>query len=304
MTGQIQAMHDRGLAPEGGEVGVFQSGWRLALRDFAKNRRAVIGVAILVFVVAFCFIGPWVYRTDQITPNLAGAYEPPSPAHPLGTDSHGFDELGRIMKGGQTALQISFLAAFIATTVGTLWGMVSGLLGGIIDSIMMRVVDVFLSVPVVFVVLILSVKFGASVLSLSLVIGAFSWLFSARLIRSEVLSLRSMDFVLAARGAGSGNWRLIFRHLLPNSLGVIIVSVTLQVAESILLVSYVGFLGFGLHYPSVDWGNQLSDGIQDVQNGYWWLVFPVATCIVLTVMALNLVGDALRDSFDVRLRRR
>jgi peptide/nickel transport system permease protein len=304
MTGQIQAMHERGLTPEGGEVGVFQSGWRLALREFAKNRRAVIGVAILVFVVAFCFIGPWVYRTDQITPNLTGAYEPPSPAHPLGTDSHGFDELGRIMKGGQTALQISFLAAFIATTVGTLWGTVSGLLGGIIDSMMMRVVDVFLSVPIVFVVLILSVKFGASVLSLSLVIGAFSWLFSARLIRSEVLSLRSMDFVSAARGAGSGNWRLIYRHLLPNSLGVIIVSVTLQVAESILLVSYVGFLGFGLHYPSVDWGNQLSDGIQDIQNGYWWLVFPVATCIVLTVMALNLVGDALRDSFDVRLRRR
>lgn len=304
MTGQIQALPERGLTPEGGEVGVFQSGWRLALREFTRNRRAVIGLAILVFFVIFSFVGPWVYRTDQITPNLTGAYEPPSRAHPLGTDSHGFDELGRMMKGGQTALEIGFLAAFIAITVGVLWGTVAGLLGGIVDSIMMRVVDVLLAVPVVFVVLILSVRFGATVLSMSLVIGAVSWLFSARLIRSEVLSLRSMDFVSAARGAGSGNWRLIYRHLLPNSIGVIIVSVTLQVAEAILLVSYVGFLGFGLHYPRVDWGDQLSDGIQEVQNGYWWLVFPVATCIVLTIMALNLVGDALRDSFDVRLRRR
>jgi ABC-type dipeptide/oligopeptide/nickel transport system permease subunit len=304
MTGQIQALPERGPTPEGGEVGVLQSGWRLALRVFTRNRLAVIGLATLVFFVIFCFIGPLLYLTNQVSPNLTGSFAPPSPAHLLGTDENGFDELGRIMKGGQTALEIGFLAAFIAITVGTLWGASAGLLGGIIDSVMMRIVDVFLSIPIVFVVLILAVKFGATVLSLSIVIGAFSWLFPARLIRSEVLSLRSIDFVSAARGAGSGKWRLIYRHLLPNSLSVVIVNVTFQVADAILLVSYVGFLGFGLHYPSVDWGDQLSDGVQYVQDGYWWLVFPVGICIVLTVMALNFVGDALRDSFDVRLRRR
>jgi ABC-type dipeptide/oligopeptide/nickel transport system permease subunit len=304
MTGQIQALPVRGSTPEGGEVGVLQSGWRLALREFTRNRLAVIGLGALIFFVIFCFIGPLLYRTNQISPNLAGSFAPPSPAHLLGTDENGFDELGRIMKGGQSALEIGFLAGFIAITVGALWGALAGLVGGIVDSVAMRIVDVFLSIPIVFVVLILAVKFGATVLSLSIVIGAFSWLSPARLIRSEVLSLRSMDFVSAARGAGSGKWRLIYRHLLPNSLSVVIVNVTFQVADAILLVSYVGFFGFGLHYPSVDWGDQLSDGTQYVQDGYWWLVFPVGICIVLTVMALNFVGDALRDSFDVRLRRR
>ena len=169
---------------------------------------------------------------------------------------------------------------------------------------MMRIVDVFLSVPFLFVVLILAVKFGASVLSLSLVIGFFAWQVPARLVRGEVLSLRERDFVLAARAAGSTRWRLISRHLIPNALGVVIVNVTFQVADAILAVSYVGFLGFGLHFPNVDWGDQLSDGSTYLQDGYWWLIFPVGACIVLTVMALNFIGDALRDAMDVRLRRR
>ncbi len=304
MAGQIQAVPERVPIPEGGETGILQSGWRIALHEFTRNKLAVIGLAILLFFVLFCFIGPLLYHTNQITPNLSNAYMSPRLAHPLGTDDNGFDELGRIMKGGQTALIIGFLAAFIAIVIGALWGAVSGLAGGALDSAMMRVVDIFLSIPIVFVVLILAVKFGATVLSLSILIGSFSWLVPARLIRSEVLSLRVRDFVAAARGAGSSRWRLISRHLLPNAFGVVIVNVTFQVADAILLVSYVGFLGFGLHYPNVDWGDQLSDGIQYMQDGYWWLVFPVGACIVLTVMALNFIGDALRDSFDVRLRRR
>jgi peptide/nickel transport system permease protein len=168
----------------------------------------------------------------------------------------------------------------------------------------MRIDDVFLSVPFLFIVLILAVKYGATVLSLSLLIGFFSWQVPARLVRGEVLTIRERDFVLAARTAGSGNWRLISRHLLPNALGVVIVNVTFQVADAILVVSYIGFLGFGLHFPSVDWGDQLSDGIQYLQDGYWWIIFPVGACIVLTVMALNFIGDALRDAMDVRLRRR
>ncbi len=291
-------------APEGGEVIAIQSGWRLALREFTSNRLAVAGFAILVFFVLFCFVGPFIYHTDQINTNLVNANLPPSGAHLLGTDVNGFDELGRIMKGGQAALEIGFFAAFVAITIGALWGAVAGLLSGLADSAMMRVVDVFLSVPFLFVVLILAVKYGATVLSLSLVIGAFSWQVPARLVRAEVLSLRERDFVAAARTAGSTPWRLIRRHLLPNALGVMIVNVTFQVADAILAVSYVGFLGFGLHYPNVDWGDQLSDGISYLEDGYWWLIFPVGACIVLTVMALNFIGDALRDALDVRLRRR
>jgi peptide/nickel transport system permease protein len=208
------------------------------------------------------------------------------------------------MKGGQAALEIGFFAAFVAIVIGTLWGAVSGLAGGVIDSTMMRIVDIFLSVPFLFVVLILAVKFGATVLSLSLVIGFFSWQVPARLVRGEVLSLRERDFVLAARTAGANSWRLISRHLIPNALGVVIVNVTFQVADAILAVSYIGFLGFGLHFPNVDWGDQLSDGSNSLQSGYWWLIYPVGACIVLTVMALNFIGDALRDAMDVRLRRR
>ena len=291
-------------APEGGEVGAVQSGWRLAWREFSSNRLAVIGFGILIFFVLFCFVGPLIYRTNQLDTNLTLANQPPSADHLLGTDTNGFDELGRIMKGGQAALEIGFFAAFVAIVIGTLWGAVSGLAGGVVDSALMRVVDVFLSVPFLFVVLILAVKFGATVLSLSLVIGFFAWQVPARLVRGEVLSLRERDFVLAARTAGAGSWRLVSRHLIPNALGVVIVNVTFQVADAILAVSYVGFLGFGLHFPNVDWGDQLSDGSNYLQDGYWWLIFPVGACIVLTVMALNFIGDALRDAMDVRLRRR
>jgi peptide/nickel transport system permease protein len=292
------------MGPEGGNVGAVQSGWRLALREFMSNRLAVIGFGILIFFVLFCFVGPLIYRTNQIDTNDILANTAPSGAHLLGTDNLGFDELGRMMKGGQAALEIGFFAAFVAIVIGTLWGAVAGLAGGIVDSAMMRVVDVFLSVPFLFVVLILAVRFGASVLSLSLVIGFFAWQVPARLVRGEVLTLRERDFVLAARTSGATSWRLITRHLIPNALGVVIVNVTFQVADAILTVSYVGFLGFGLHYPNVDWGDQLSNGIGFLEDGYWWLIFPVGACIVLTVMALNFIGDALRDSLDVRLRRR
>ncbi len=291
-------------APEGGEVGPVQSGWRLAVREFARNRLAVVGVAILLFFVVFCFLGPLFYHGDTQQVSLINAHNPPGAGFPLGTDANGFDVLGELMKGGQAALEIGFFAAFVAITIGALVGAVAGLAGGLVDSTLMRVVDIFLSVPFLFVVLILAVRYGATVLSLSLVIGAFSWQVPARLVRGEVLSIRERDFVHAARVAGSGSWRLIGRHLLPNALGVVIVNVTFQVADAILAVAYVGFLGFGLHYPNLDWGDMISDGVGYMQDGYWWLIYPVGVCIVLTVMALNFIGDALRDSFDVRLRRR
>jgi peptide/nickel transport system permease protein len=291
-------------APEGGEIGPVSTGWRLALREFAQNRLAVTGLAILVFFVLFSFVGPLFYHGNYLTSDLLSTNLPPGAGHPLGTNNQGYDELGLLMKGGQAALEVGFLSAFIAIVIGALWGAISGLAGGTVDAVMMRVVDVFLSVPFLFIALIVAVRYGASVLSLSLLIGAFSWLVPARLVRGEVLTLRVRDFVAAARVAGAGRARLIGRHLLPNALGVVIVNVTFQVADAILYIAALGFLGFGLQWPNQDWGDLLSNGLSYLQDGYWWQVYPVGACIVLVVMACNLIGDALRDSLDVRLRRR
>ena len=262
------------------------------------------GVAILLFFVLFSFVGPVFYHGNYLTSNLLATNLPPGAGYPLGTSNQGYDELALLMKGGQAALEVGFFSAAVAIVIGALYGAISGLAGGILDALLMRVVDVFLSIPFLFIVLIVAVRYGASVLSLSLIIGGFSWLVPARLVRGEVLTLRVRDFVAAARVAGAGRTRLIGRHLLPNALGVVIVNVTFQVADAILAIAFLGFLGFGLQWPNEDWGDLLSNGVTYLQDGYWWQVYPVGACIVLVVMACNLVGDALRDSLDVRLRRR
>jgi ABC-type dipeptide/oligopeptide/nickel transport system permease subunit len=297
--------------PEGGQAPTAASGWRLAVREFADNRVALLGLGILVFFVLFCFVGPLVYHTNQSLTQPLNTSLAPGATSPLGgtvgilgTDEHGFDELGRIMAGGQTALEVGFYAAVIATLIGTLYGAVAGLSGRIIDGIMMRFVDVVLSIPFLFIVLVLATKYSATVLAESLLLGFFSWLVPARLIRGEVLTLRERDFVAAARVMGSGSGRLIYRHLIPNALSVVIVNITFLVADSILALAFLGFLGFGLQYPTASWGDMLGNADTNISSGQWWLVYPVGFCLVAVVMACNLVGDALRDAFDVRLRRR
>jgi ABC-type dipeptide/oligopeptide/nickel transport system permease subunit len=292
------------VVAEGGNVTVIQSGWRLGLRSFAENKLAVVGVGILVFFVLFCWIGPFFYHGNVSVANVLQTDSPPVVGHPLGTDGDGFDVLGQLMVGGQASLEIGFMAAAIATVVGTLWGAIAGLVGGFVDGIMMRIVDVILSIPILFVVLIVGARFGSTVVHLAIIVGIFSWLVPARLVRGEVLTLRVRDFVAAARSAGASRSRLVLRHLIPNALSVVVVNITFQVADAILIVAILGFLGFGLNYPTFDWGDLLSSGTMDLLDGYWWLIYPVGLCIVLTVMAMNLIGDALRDALDVRLRRR
>ncbi len=291
-------------SPEGGQIQGPRAGWRLALSTFVENKLAVVGAGIIVFFLLFCFLGPLFYHTNQIDTNVLNAFDSPGKGHPLGTDGNGFDELGRLMKGGQAALEIGLFASLIATVIGTLVGAVAGLVGGFLDGLLMRIVDVLLSLPVLFVILIISAHYGASIIKLSLIIGAFSWLVSARLVRGEVLTLRVRDFVLASRTMGASQRRLIYKHLIPNALGVVIVNITFQVADSINFLAILGFLGFGLNYPQVDWGDMLSGGLTYLQDGYWWLVYPVGVCLVLVVMAFNFIGDALRDTVDVRMRRR
>ena len=291
-------------APEGGDVQILASGWRLALREFFSNRLAIVGLGVLVFFVVFSFAGPLFYHTNQSLTNPLTGDLAPSWGHVVGTDDNGFDELGRMMAGGQTALEIGFFAAFMATVIGTLYGALSGLAGGIVDAVLMRFVDILLSIPLLFIVLVLATRYSATVVSQSLIIGLFSWQIPARLVRGEVLTLRERDFVAATRIMGGTQTRLIIRHLIPNALSVVIVNITFLIADSILLIAYLGLLGFGLSYPIASWGDMLGNAQNAVTSGYWWLVFPVGGCLVLVVMACNLVGDALRDAFDVRLRRR
>ena len=270
------------------------------LRSLWRSRTGRTGAILLVALVLFCYLGPLIHPTNQTDVDLLNAALPPGDGFPLGTDSNGFDVLGRLMQGGQVSLQIGLLAAVFATTLGTIYGAVAGLAGGVVDGIMMRVVDVLLSIPFLFFVLIIAARFTATPLTLSLVIGGFSWLVAARLIRGEVLSLRVREFVSAARLMGASNRRLIFSHLIPNTFGVIIVNLTFQVADSIIVLAALGYLGFGLSYPVTDWGSQLSSGVSFLAADYWWLIYPVGGFIVLTVLALNLLGDALRDAIEHR----
>ncbi len=301
-SGTVPApLPEPGLQPEAGGFQV-RSGWRLGLREFARSKLAVIGVGILVFFVLFCWAGPHVYHTNQLLVNPLNSFTAPGAGHPLGTDNQGFDELGRLMLGGQTALEIGIFVALLATGIGMIYGAVAGMAGGIVDAVMMRFVDVMLSIPFLFVVLILATRYSSAELGLVLVLAVFSWLVPARLVRGEVLTLRTRDFVAAARAAGSSRRRLVRKHLIPNALSVVIVNVTFQVADAIAALAALGFLGFGLPYPKPDWGDQLSNGVSYLQDGYWWLIYPVGLCIVLVIVACNFVGDALRDSLDVRLR--
>jgi peptide/nickel transport system permease protein len=279
--------------------------WRQVLQVFLQNKLAVIGLAIVVFFVLFCFVGPLVYHSNQALSNLRTADLPPgSPGFPLGTDDVGYDELGRLMIGGQSALEIGLAAAAIATVFGSLWGAVAGYLGGWVDAIMMRIVDTFLAIPSLFLVLLLASIVTPTQTLLILVVAFTAWLGPARLVRGETLSLRTRDYVQAVKMMGGGNRRSILRHILPNAIGTIVVNATFQVADAILTLAALTFLGFGIPPPHADWGGMLSNGTGFTSNGYWWMIIWPGLCIVLIVVAFNFLGDALRDAFEVRLRKR
>ncbi len=298
-----------GAVPEGGEARAFGGGLTAQLlRVFAENRLAVVGVAIVVLAILFCWVGPLIYHTNQTDTQdaLLNSVQnaPPNGAHPLGTDSSGFDILGRIMYGGQISLEVGFAAAGIATVVGVLVGAVSGFFGSFVDAFLMRVVDVLLSVPLLYLLIVLAVIFHPSVEILILVIGFTAWLVPARLVRGETLSLRVREFVQAVRVMGGGGSRIVLRHIIPNTIGTIIVNATFQVADAILLLAALGFIGLGVPSPQTDWGTMLSNGVNYAFDGYWWEIYPAGVAIVLVVVAFNFVGDALRDAFEVRLQRR
>lgn len=293
----------RTSAPEPG-LGVTGSVWRLVWSVFLQNRLAVVGLGMILFMVLFCFAGPIFYHTDQVQINMSAVTQSPSARHLLGTDDVGYDVLGRLMLGGQSSLEVGFAAAILASLWGTAWGAVAGYAGGWLDAVMMRTVDSILAIPYLLIVLILATIFTPTIPVLIIVIALVSWLATARLVRGETLSLRVRDYVLAARGAGVRNPTIIFRHIVPNVIGTIVVAATFSVADAILLLAALSYLGLGPPPPAANWGGMLSNGLTYIYDGYWWLIYPAGLAIVLTVMAFNFVGDALRDALEVRLQRR
>jgi peptide/nickel transport system permease protein len=300
---EYEAEPARGSTPESGQ-GVTGSVWRLVWSVFLQNRLAVVGLGMILFIVLFCFLGPLVYHTNQVQINMSAVTQSPSAAHPLGTDDVGYDVLGRLMLGGQSSLEVGFAAAILASLWGTAWGAVAGYAGGWLDALMMRVVDSILAIPYLLIVLILATVFVPTIPVLIIVIALVSWLATARLVRGETLSLRVRDYVLAAKGAGVRNPRIILRHIVPNVIGTIVVAATFSVADAILLLAALSYLGLGPPPPAANWGGMLSNGLTYIYDGYWWLIYPAGLAIVLTVMAFNFVGDALRDALEVRLQRR
>jgi peptide/nickel transport system permease protein len=305
---QIAALHLAAGSPESQPFGQPGPGgsWRVMERPrvFVGNRPAAAASAVIILVTLFCFVGPLFYHTDQVHVNLSTVTGPPSTQHLLGTDDVGYDVLGRVMVGGQSALEIGLGAAALATVFGSLWGAIAGLAGGLLDGFMMRIVDALLSIPVVVFLLVIGTLITPSVLLLIWVIAAVSWLVPARLVRAETLRLKEQNFVYASYIMGAGRRHVVLRHVLPNALGTIVVNGSFQVADAILYVAYLSFLGLGIPPPAVSWGSMLSQGVNYLFQGYWWLIWPAGLAIVLLSVSFSVLGDGLRDALDPRLFRR
>jgi peptide/nickel transport system permease protein len=290
------------LIPSGGEVVATGSPWRLIGRTFAQNRLAILGTILVLLVVLFSFVGPLVYHTDQLNPNLIDVHLAPGGGHPLGTDQSGFDILGRLMEGGKSSIEVGFAVGVVSTIVGLIYGAISGFFGKGVDGVLMRIVDIGLAIPLVFLFIFMAQVYKPTLGLLIILLTAVSWLIPARLVRGEALSLRTREYVQAVQVMGGRSWRVIVRHIIPNTIGTIVVTITFQIANSILTLAVLQYLGFGLPATTPTWGSMLSDGTTFLQDGYWWMIYPALAIIVITVVAFNFIGDALQDAFDVRLQ--
>jgi peptide/nickel transport system permease protein len=273
-----------------------------ARRRIRVSPLGFIGMAIIVAACLFCFVGPLIYHTDQTASNLAAANLAPGHRHLLGTDENGFDILGRLMAGGQSSLEIGAVVAVLATSAGVIWGAIAGFSGGLIDAVMMRIVDVILAIPALFILLVLATSTAPTTLELMIVLSFLAWQVPSRLVRGESLTLRTREFVQAVTVMGGGRARSVVRHIIPNTISIIVVNATFQVADAILVLAVLSYLGFGLAPPAATWGGMLSDGTSYLFAGYWWQIYPVGIFIIIVVVAFNFLGDALRDLLDVRLR--
>ena len=272
--------------------------WSDAWHRLRKNRLAVIGGWILIVLALLCLIGPLFSQSYQ-DQNLDLGATAPGAQHWLGTDTLGRDLFARILYGGRISLTVGLVATFVALTTGVTYGAIAGYAGGKTDIVMMRIVDILYALPFTIFVILLMVFFGRNIFLLFFAIGAVEWLTMARIVRGQVLSIKRMEYIEAARSLGLGRRRIIFRHVIPNILGPIIVYTTLTIPAVMLLEAFLSFLGLGVQPPMSSWGVLIKDGAEKMEEFWWLLVFP-GTIFSLTLFSLNFLGDGLRDALDVR----
>jgi oligopeptide transport system permease protein len=273
--------------------------WHDAWLRLCKNKLAVFGMGTLVIVAVACLVGPLISPYGYEQQELNNTFAAPSWSHWLGTDQLGRDLLVRLLYGGRVSLGVGLCATFVALTIGVAYGAVAGYVGGKLDAVMMRAVDIVYALPFTIFVILLMVFLGRDIILLFVAIGAVEWLTMARIVRSQVMAVKKMEFVEAARSLGFGPGRIIFRHILPNILGPIIVYTTLTIPAVMLLEAFLSFLGLGVQPPMSSWGVLIKDGAEKMEEYPWLLQFPAAI-FSLTLLSLNFLGDGLRDALDVR----
>jgi oligopeptide transport system permease protein len=273
--------------------------WQDAWVRLRKNHMAVFGLVVLVVFIVIALLTPLIAPYGYETQNLNLGATPPSAAHWLGTDIFGRDLMTQIMYGGRISLAVGFVATAVALLIGVTWGAIAGYAGGRVDAAMMRLVDILYALPFMIFIVLLMVVFGRNLLLLFLAIGAVEWLTMARIMRSQVQSLRQQEFVEAAISLGLSPAAIIRRHLIPNALGPVIVYTTLTIPSVMLLEAFLSFLGLGVQPPQTSWGLLISYGAETMEEYPWLLIFPGAA-LTLTLFALNFLGDGLRDALDVR----
>jgi oligopeptide transport system permease protein len=284
------------LTPDRLEQG--SSLWQDAWSRLRKNKLAVFGGGMLCLLTLLCVIGPFFSQSyhDQ---NLDLGATAPSLAHWLGTDTLGRDLFARILYGGRVSLMVGLVATIVALVIGVTYGAVAGFFGGKVDAAMMRIVDILYAMPFTIFVILLMVFFGRNIFLLFFAIGAVEWLTMARIVRGQIMSIKKMEYIEAARSLGLGKRRIIFRHMIPNVLGPIIVYTTLTIPAVMLLEAFLSFLGLGVQPPMSSWGVLIKDGAEKMEEFWWLLVFPGGV-FSLTLFSLNFLGDGLRDALDVR----
>ena len=271
--------------------------WSDAWHRLQRNRLALISLFLFIAICLFCIVGPLLSPWDSETQDLLGGAQGPSAEHWFGTDTLGRDLMVRTMEGGRISLLVGTVATTVSLLIGVIYGATSGYLGGRVDAVMMRIVDILYALPFTIFVILLMVAFGRSLWLMFVAIGCVEWLSMARIVRSGVIGLRKQEFIEAAISLGYSHTRIIFKHLIPNVLGPVIVIATLTVPAVMLLEAFLSFLGLGVQPPNASWGVLINEGQQNMEIFPWLLIFP-AFFFALTLFTLNFVGDGLRDSLD------
>ncbi|WP_400246528.1 ABC transporter permease [Niallia sp. JL1B1071] len=276
--------------------------WKDVFTRFKKNKLAVFGLVLLILLIVLAFVGPLLTPYNYYENDLSKTNQPPSAEHYFGTDELGRDMFERIWYGAKISLFIGIAAAFIDLVIGVIWGGIAGYKGGKTDEVMMRIADVLYGIPYLLLVILLMVVLGQGIWTMILAMSITGWINMARMVRGQVLSLKSQEYILASRTLGAGVSRIMGKHLIPNAMGPILVTLTLTVPNAIFTEAFLSYLGLGLTPPLASWGTMANDGIGAMQYYPWRLFFP-AMFICLTIFAFNVIGDGIRDALDPRLRK-